>query len=368
MLFETGQRRDAPHWRWFCGLLLAILLLGGCAEAGQDTIGGVQSAATGSEPTAIATAAVTAPVGSATTGATSTSAATIAAATASTSRQALGGTPSVTADPARASAATPSAATPGAAPADEPAITSSSNSGGGGGNNVVRIDNHNDGRMLIRGNVDLNRIPGPNVGPVNAAYAYSSCTDCQTIAVALQINLISRTATHIAPENYAVAINQRCTRCVTVARAIQYTYQVDDPQNTPKEVSDLLNEMDRTLREIANDKGISLAEAEGRINAVIAQFRDLAASLNDQRQADTADNGSGTPGPAGTPTTTGTPQATGTVAPTSTATPGTPSASPSPTAGSTPTPSPAITPAATATPTPSASPTTPASPTVSPPP
>ena len=50
-----------------------------------------------------------------------------------------------------------------------------------------------DGRLRIRGGIQLNHIPGPTVGPVNLADASSSCVDCQTIAVAMQINLIGRT-------------------------------------------------------------------------------------------------------------------------------------------------------------------------------
>jgi hypothetical protein len=367
MRFVDERRVFAPSWRWLCGLLLAVLLLGGCAEADPNT-GNAQVAATGAESTATATVLVSpGPAMSAASATAGTTFTAPPAATVSSTRQPVGGTASVTAPPTGTSAATPAATT-----APEPAITSSSNSGGGGGNNVVRVDNHSDGQLQIRGNVDLNHIPGPTVAPVNLASAYSSCVDCQTIAVALQINLLSRTATRITPQNGAVAVNVRCTRCVTVARAIQYNYQVDDPNSTPREISDLLNEMDRTLREIANDKGISLADAEARINAVIAQFKDLATSLNDQRQADTADNGSATPNPAGTPTTTSTPQPTGTTTPTTTVTPGTSPASPSPAPASTPAPSPAAAPSPEVTPTPAATPTipaasaAPASPTASP--
>ena len=228
-------------------------------------------------------------------------------------------TPTDTAVPPRAamptssiSAVAASPATPAAteAPAGAtPAITTSSSAqGGGGGNNVVRVVNHNDGRLQIRGNLDLNHIPGPTVGPVNLAYATSSCTDCQTIAVALQIDLISRTATRIVPQNAAVAVNVQCHHCVTIARALQYVVQVDDPNQVPPDVADLLKEMDRTLNDISHTQGITITEAESQINAVIARFSTLAASLYDQRQEDTRDNTPGPPAlPAATPASTTTP-------------------------------------------------------------
>ena len=46
--------------------------------------------------------------------------------------------------------------------------------GGGGGSNIVRLRNRQDGRLRIRGNVDLNRIHGPRVMPRNVASAVAS--------------------------------------------------------------------------------------------------------------------------------------------------------------------------------------------------
>jgi putative peptide zinc metalloprotease protein len=154
---------------------------------------------------------------------------------------------------------------------------------GGGGNNVVVLRNHSNGRLTTSGEIQLNRIPGPTAGPANLASAYSSCVDCQSLAMALQINLISRTARSITPENAAVAVNEGCTRCYTVARAIQYVLQVDDPTHVPPEVSRLIQSMDRELNAIRVDRGMTLSEAEARINAVIAQFTELAHGLNDVR-------------------------------------------------------------------------------------
>lgn len=158
---------------------------------------------------------------------------------------------------------------------------------GGGGTNQVRANNQVDGTMKFRASTQLNQIPGPNVTPTNFAYAYASCTDCQTFAVALQINLISRSADYVAPENAAVAINFECQSCYTVARAIQYTYSVDDPTQVPPEVRQLMQEFDRELRSIQTDKDITIEEAEARLDDVITQFGELAESLNDQRDETT---------------------------------------------------------------------------------
>lgn len=162
-------------------------------------------------------------------------------------------------------------------------ISYNENAGGGGGKNNVRIVNRQNSRLRVKGNVQLNQIPGPTVEPINLAYAYGSCTDCQTFAVALQINLISRNTTRVTPENAAIAVNVDCTRCHTVAHAYQYVYSVDDPMQVPQEVNDLIKELDRELRAIHSDNSLTLADAEARIAAVIKRFTALASSLRETR-------------------------------------------------------------------------------------
>jgi hypothetical protein len=194
-------------------------------------------------------------------------------------------------------------------------------------NNIIVVENRSDNRLRMRGHVDLNRIPGSDAEPGNVAIAYSSCTDCQTFAIALQIDLISEDATTIAPQNAAVAVNDQCTRCYTVARALQYVFQVEDLHDLPPRVNQLVNRMNRELRRIQSDRRIGATEAERRIDDVIAEFVDLADRLSDQREErDNEDEG-----PARTPTVTITPSSTAPLAtplvnaspvPTASATPG----------------------------------------------
>jgi putative peptide zinc metalloprotease protein len=158
---------------------------------------------------------------------------------------------------------------------------------GQGRDNVVKVRNQKDDRRRIRSSIQLNRITDDTVAPVNSAVAMASCTDCQTIAVALQINLIGKNARQVTPQNTAVAVNYQCTRCVTVAVALQYVISVDDPKEVPKDVDRLIREMDRELREVSKDKNASLEDVVTRINAVIDQFRTLAADLDDKRDEET---------------------------------------------------------------------------------
>lgn len=153
---------------------------------------------------------------------------------------------------------------------------------GGGGRNVVRVVNQSDGRFILRGSVDLNRIPGPNVGPVNFAYAQASCADCRTLAVALQINLYERGAPKVTPQNAAVAVNVRCRGCATGAYAAQYVIPVDELNAVPRDVDALAREMDAELRELtaaANQGSIAPDDAMARLDALVERFRQLAQYL-----------------------------------------------------------------------------------------
>lgn len=154
---------------------------------------------------------------------------------------------------------------------------------GGGPGNVVRLHNKMDGRLRIKGKIELNRMHGQRVTPRNTASSFASCTDCQTVTVALQLNLYKSTATWVAPVNQAVALNVECTRCATVAVAIQYVLPVEDPNATPHDVDQLILEMRRELQDIHSDHKITVAEAETRLNSVIARFTTLSDSLNQQR-------------------------------------------------------------------------------------
>jgi putative peptide zinc metalloprotease protein len=153
---------------------------------------------------------------------------------------------------------------------------------GGGGNNVVMVRNHSDGDLRIRGRIRLAELHGSRAEPVNMALAYASCTDCQTFAVALEIALVAPGTSTIAPQNRAHALNYDCTRCVTVARALQYVFVVDDPSVVPDNIDRLMRDMERELQSIQHERGITADEANARVDAVIDRFQDLASGLQDQ--------------------------------------------------------------------------------------
>jgi putative peptide zinc metalloprotease protein len=170
---------------------------------------------------------------------------------------------------------------------------------GGGGKNIVKITNKTDHRLIVRGRVDFNRIPGDKVAPVNAAIALASCTGCQTYAVALQINLYQRGASLVAPQNGAVAVNAGCSGCVTAARAVQYSIPVDDINAVPHDVRELAKALDKELKGIEgvyDTSTFTVYQADARIRVVIDEFKALANGLLNEYRSTTVSN-SPTPEP-----------------------------------------------------------------------
>ena len=159
--------------------------------------------------------------------------------------------------------------------------------------NEVRIENTEDLRFKARASIKMQRIKGDDVGPVNLAFAQGKCTDCQTIAVAVQVVLYQRGAHNVHPQNIALAANVGCTRCITVARAIQFVIPVGDPKEVPDNVGRLVKDMDKELRFLASVKTwdqITSDEALTRIQKVLDQYVEPKQYLLDLSSREDKDN------------------------------------------------------------------------------
>ncbi len=225
--------------------------------------------------------------------------------------------------------------------ADDPADTT-----GSGPHNIVQVQNHHDGDLRVKGHVQLGRVPGAEVAPVNFAAAVNVCQSaCDTLAVALQINLVNRNFTVFAPQNAAVAANGGCDGCRAIAVALQYNIGVDDPSQVPPQVNRLVVQMKQELAQL-DAHSTSLEEAIAGMNGVILQYQDLAAFLIKM-----TDDRSTPAQPASSPAPSAPDSTTAPAAPASAPTPA--DAAPSP---SSPTPDPSPSPSSEASPQPSPSP------------
>jgi hypothetical protein len=133
----------------------------------------------------------------------------------------------------------------------------------GGPVNQVRLVNKKDQGFLARSAISLHRSNTPNVRPKNIAVAEGQCTDCATLAIAVQVFLYQRGSdtSSIQPQNIAIAVNNGCTRCITIAHAFQYVVPVDDVGGpVPENIRNLLRDMERELKYFATVK--TLAELD----------------------------------------------------------------------------------------------------------
>jgi putative peptide zinc metalloprotease protein len=192
------------------------------------------------------------------------------------------------------------------------------------------------------------------VDQTNAAVAYASCEECQTIAIAIQVVLVNSPVETIAPKNIAVAINDNCVTCVTVALAYQIVIGDAQKLEFTREAKRRLRQIARRLREIERSGG-SAQEIVDSVNEVMNDLVDVlqtglqpAGPLRDEERDGRGDRDrpedEGTPTPSPTATPSVTPSAT-------------PTASPTPSVTATPTVTPSATPTPSATATPSATPT-----------
>jgi len=218
----------------------------------------------------------------------------------------------------------------------------------GGPVNQVRLLNKKDGAFLARSAISLHRSSTPNVQPKNVAVAEGQCTDCATMAIAVQVFLYQRGSgtPSIQPVQVAIAVNNACTRCIVIAQAFQYVVPVDDVAGPmPENISNLLKDMERELRYFATVNTVAeldpyevssrLTALANRTNLDNGELVQYLRELMDQKSdapPRIAPSESPSPSPSASPT------AVGTEAPAS------PTAGPAPSESPSPSPAPTTTP------------------------
>lgn len=81
--------------------------------------------------------------------------------------------------------------------------------------------NTKDNSSIFRLAFNIRRVTGDVVDQTNAAVAISSCQQCRTVAISIQVLIAETDPSVVTPENLALAVNQDCTTCDTFALAYQ---------------------------------------------------------------------------------------------------------------------------------------------------
>ncbi len=255
-----------------------------------------------------------------------------------------------------------SAAEPTTSPSASSTATQDTGGSAGTGsvNNEVVVFNRTDGSFLNRAGFATTRVVSDTVDNQNAAAAYSECTECRTVAVAVQVVLVESNANVATPSNLAVALNYDCQSCETFAGAYQYVVSTDGLVRFTPEGEAAMTAIQNQIRDLAATD-LPFLELDAQLGALVDQlWATVDAEMvklgvkfegtpSGEVEIDTSEGG---PAPTGTPTPA--PDESPTDAATvegETTEPGSSDATPTPESGTTPTPTP--TPTEIVTPTPS---------------
>jgi putative peptide zinc metalloprotease protein len=175
-------------------------------------------------------------------------------------------------------------------------------------NTAIAI-NTKDGAALFKFAFSVKRVAGDVVDNTNAAAAIASCEDCRTVAIAIQIVLVTGDPSVVTPTNLALAYNIECTLCETMASAYQFVFGNGDNMRFTAEGRKTLAEIRKEFHDLRKEsENLTLAEIDARVEALVARIRDV--MRTELVAAGNAKPDSDEPPPPETTTTTTTPTTT----------------------------------------------------------
>ena len=140
--------------------------------------------------------------------------------------------------------------------------------------NAAVAINTKDGSSIFKFAFAIKRVAGDVVDQTNGAVAYASCTQCQTVAIAIEIVLVTGDPSVVTPTNIAIAINDQCDLCITVADAYQFVLgtggNVHFSPHGMQELRRIVNE----IRDLGK-QNLTATEIQARLETLVSQLRDV---------------------------------------------------------------------------------------------
>jgi len=134
--------------------------------------------------------------------------------------------------------------------------------------------NTKDGSAIFRLAFNVRRTMQDVVDQSNAAVAYASCEACRTVAVSLQLVLVMSDPDVVTPTNLALAVNQECTSCETLASAYQYVLGTGGPAHFDAEGNRELAAIRQSFRDLVKrSEDMELAEIQGEVDGLVERLR-----------------------------------------------------------------------------------------------
>ena len=142
------------------------------------------------------------------------------------------------------------------------------------GDNAAVAINTKDGSSVFRLAFSIRRVAGDVVDNTNAAVAYSNCEGCKSVAIAVQIVLVTGNPSVVTPTNLALAVNYECTLCETFAAAYQFVIggngQLTFTPEGLRELNAIRHELGRLKKE-----DLSTAELKARVDELMNRLKSV---------------------------------------------------------------------------------------------
>jgi hypothetical protein len=133
------------------------------------------------------------------------------------------------------------------------------------------------GTRLARSSLDLVFVPGGRVHATNFAVAHSSCDGCRSVAASVQVVVVRDKGTDVDAGNAALAFNQACSSCESLADAHQVVLVVGPRTTLAGWVHPAVQGLRAELADLVA-RDLPLAELQVRIDALADRLQDVAQS------------------------------------------------------------------------------------------
>ena len=157
-------------------------------------------------------------------------------------------------------------------PEDAASEDSASTGEANGGDNLAVAVNTKDDSSVVRFAFAVRRVMNEVVDNTNAAVAVSSCENCRTVAVAIQVVLIVNDPEVVSPTNLALALNLECTSCETLASAYQYVFTTGGQVMFSTEGWRQIVEIRKAVQDLLKDETLEIETLQAELEILTDQL------------------------------------------------------------------------------------------------
>lgn len=144
--------------------------------------------------------------------------------------------------------------------------------------NTAIVENTTDNSSVFKLAFQIREIQNAeNVQPGNAAISIASCSNCQTVSIAVQVIFVVGSPDVFAPENAAVAVNAGCSFCDTLATAYQFVVQSAVPVHLTAQGRQQIHDIYTALRDL-DGSGLTAVEIQARVDDLMKQLATVLAT------------------------------------------------------------------------------------------